>query len=55
MLFASSDDVLLVWLIIIPFAMHGFRKMARSFDDKGEIKKAAQNQVVGLIGRLFKK
>jgi hypothetical protein len=57
MLFASSSlgEPVLFWLIAIPLAFHGFRKVGRWFDDKGEVKEATKQGVLGLIGKFFKK
>ncbi len=56
MLFASSSfgDTFLWWLIILPFAFHGFRKLGKWFDDKGEVKEATKQGVLGMIGRWLK-
>lgn len=56
MLFATtSADTVFFLLIAIPLAFHGFRKMGRWFDDKGEVKEATKQGVLGLIGKFFKK
>lgn len=56
MLFAtSSGEMVLFLLIVLPLAFHGFRKVGRWFDDKGEIKEATKQGVLGTIQRLFKK
>jgi hypothetical protein len=52
---ASSGDVVLFLMIVVPLAIMGCRKFGRWFDDKGEIKVATQKGVLGLIDRLFKK
>jgi len=49
----SFADTLFWWLIILPFAFHGFRKMGKWFDDKGEIKDAAQKGTVSWIKRMM--
>lgn len=52
---SSSADVVFFLLIVIPLAFCGFRKMGRWFDDKGEIKEATKQGVLGVLGMWFKK
>jgi hypothetical protein len=52
---ASSGDVVLFLMIVIPLAIMGCRKFGRWFDDKGEIKDATQKGVLGLVNKWFKK
>lgn len=56
MLFATSfGELVFFWLLILPLAFHGFRKFGKWFDDKGEIKEATKQGVLGKINVWFKK
>lgn len=51
---ASSGDVVLFLMIVVPLAIMGCRKFGRWFDDKGEINKATQEGILGVIRNRFK-
>ena len=56
MLFATTSGEMVFFLLIaVPLAFHGFRKMGRWFDDKGEIKEKTKQGVLGMLGKFFKK
>jgi hypothetical protein len=56
MLFAtSSGEMVLFLLIAVPLAFHGFKKLGRWFDDKGEIKEVTKQGVLGMLNKFFKK
>jgi hypothetical protein len=52
---ASSGDVVLFLMIVVPLAIMGFRKIGGVFDKEGKIHDAAQKGVVGWLERWFKK
>lgn len=56
MVFATTSfgELVLFWLIVLPLAFHGFRKMGRWFDDKGEIKEVAKQGTLSWLKRTFK-
>jgi hypothetical protein len=54
MLFASGDTNISHVLIFLGLVMLGMRKTFRAFDSEGAVKKAAQNGVVGFIGRWLR-
>jgi hypothetical protein len=41
-------------MIVVPLAIMGCRKFGRWFDDKGEINKATQEGILGVIRNRFK-
>jgi hypothetical protein len=48
---ASGGQMLFFLMVVIPLALHGFRKMGRWFDPKGEIKDEARRSVLDRIKR----
>lgn len=50
----TSADTVFFLLIVVPLAFYGFRKMGRWFDDKGEIKEATKQGVLGVLSKFFK-
>lgn len=55
-MFASTSfgELVLFWLIVLPLAFHGFKKIGGWLDPKGEIKNAAKDGILGKIGRWLK-
>lgn len=51
---ASSGDVVLFLMIVVPLAIIGCRKFGAWFDDRGEIKERTKQGILGLLGRWFK-
>lgn len=51
---ASSGDVVLFLMIVVPLAIMGFRKFEKWLDPKAEIKERTKQGVLGLLGRWFK-
>ncbi len=52
---ASSGDVVLFLMIVVPLAIMGCRKFGRWFDDKGEIKERTKQGVLGMLNTWLKK
>ena len=52
---ASSGDVVLFLMIVVPLAIIGCRKTWGVFDKDGKIHDAAQKGAVGWLERWFKK
>jgi hypothetical protein len=51
---ASSGDVVLFLMIVIPLAIMGFRKFEKWGDPKGEIKEATKDGIRDMIRKRFK-
>lgn len=51
---ASSGDVVLFLMIVVPLAIMGFRKFGEWIDPKGEIKEATKDGILGKIRKRFK-
>ena len=49
----SSGEMVLFLLIVLPLAFHGLRKVGGWVDDKGEIKKATQQGLLGKLNKWF--
>jgi hypothetical protein len=56
MLFAlvSSGEVVFFLMIVIPFAIMGFRKFEKWIDPKGEIRGTTQQGILGMIRKRFR-
>jgi hypothetical protein len=52
---ASSGDVVLFLMIVVPLAIMGLRKIGGVIDKDGKIHDAAQKGAVGWLERWFKK
>jgi hypothetical protein len=51
---ASSGDVVLFLMIVVPLAIMGCKKFGDWIDPKGEIKGATQQGILGAIRKRFK-
>jgi hypothetical protein len=51
---ASSGDVVLFLMIVVPLAIMGCRKFGDWIDPKGEIKERTKQGVLGMLGRWLK-
>jgi len=52
---ASSGDVVLFLMIVIPLAIHGCKKFGDWIDPKGEIKVTTKDGILGKIRKHFNK
>ena len=50
----SFGELVLFWLIVIPLAFHGFRKLGKVLDPKGEVKEATKVGLIDIIKRKLK-
>ncbi len=51
---ASSGDVVLFLMIVVPLAIMGFRKFEKWIDPKAEIRGTTQQGILGMIRKRFK-
>lgn len=52
---ASSGDVVLFLMIVVPLAIMGFRRFEKWIDPKGEIRETTKDGFLGKIRKRFNK